>query len=137
MKTRSLINGLIVALIVLILYAIAGHDFVKFYFGGKSEMVAEAHSLNALCNAQGACPVVLDSWHAGGTRGGALFKGNLAYFVISGEGPAGGGQSTERQGFRLVYRFFMPDSWYEVQGGVGRQITSGWRSRGDTGLPAT
>jgi len=125
MKTRSVLNIMIVGVIVLILYTFAGHDYVKFYFGGKSEIVAEANSINALCNAQGACPVTLDSWQAGSTGGELLSKGNMVYFVTTGEGQT----DSQRQGFRLVYRVFMPDSWFEARGGVGRQVTSGWRDR--------
>lgn len=129
MKTRSVLNGLIVGTIVLILYAFAGHDFVKFHLGGKSEMVAEAKSINALCNAQGSCPASLDAWQASSTGGEALFKGNMVYFVTTEEGPADSEQGRQRQRFRLVYRFFMPDSWFEVRGGVGMQVTSGWSNR--------
>lgn len=131
MKMRSVLNGLIVGAIALVLYAFAGHDFVKFYLGGKSEMVASAMQINMQCNAQRACPTTLEQWQVRGTGGATLFKGNMLYFVTPGEGGAESEQGMGHQGFRLVYRFFMPDSWFEVQGGVGRQVTSGWKSRQD------
>ena len=38
-------------------------------------------------------------------------------------------ESKQSQTFKLVYCFFMPDNWFEVQGGVGKKVTSGWTGR--------
>jgi len=118
----------IIGLILLILYFFAGHDFAKFYFGGKSEILEAAEHINKLCNADGKCPTTLEGWRESHTAGN-LVKGNMFYFVTPEEGVKGSGEKNKNQTFRLIYRFSVPDHWFEVKGGVGRKVTSGWTGR--------
>jgi hypothetical protein len=38
--------------------------------------------------------------------------------------------SRKPQSFRLIYVMTFPtDDWFEVQGGVGKKVTSGWTGR--------
>ncbi|MEW6671624.1 MAG: hypothetical protein AB1427_07965 [Thermodesulfobacteriota bacterium] len=128
MKKKTVVNTLIVGSIFLIFYFFVGHDFVKFYFGGKTEILEAAEHINKLCNANGSCPTVLGGWQKA-YSGNHLFKGNMLYFVDTGEGGKDKGRSRKLQEFRLVYRFFMPDNWFEARGGVGMKVTSGWMDR--------
>ena len=129
MKMKTLINTLIIASILLILYFFVGHDFVKFFFGGKTEILEAAEHINKLCNANGSCPKTLEGWQVRGSGSKRLFKGNMIYFVTPGAGSKDSGKSEKYQDFRLVYRFFLPDDWFEAQVGVGKKVTSGWESR--------
>ena len=129
MKKKTVLNTLIIGSILLIPYFFVGHDFVKFYVGGRAEMLEAAAGINKQCNANGACPTILEGWHERSSRKGILFKGNMLYFVASDSGDNNSDNSKQHQSFRLVYRFFMPDDWFEVQGGVDKQVTSGWKSR--------
>lgn len=129
MKFRKAGNFLIVASVLLIIYLFAGHDFTKFYFGGKTEMLEVAGRVNKLCNDSGSCPATLEGWQARGSKTVPLSNGNMLYFVIDDKKGPHGAESKEFKGFRLVYRFFMPDDWFEVEGGVGKPISSGWKSR--------
>ena len=129
MKIKTIINTLIVGSIFLIIYFFAGHDFVRFYFGGKTEIHETAEHINRLCNANGSCPETLEGWQIRGEGSGMMFKGNMIYFITQAEGSKAGDQSKKHQEFKLVYRFFLPDHWYEARGGVGMKVSSGWESR--------
>lgn len=121
MKMKSVGNALIVGSILLIAYVFAGHDYVSFYLGGKAELLEAAESINRQCAANGACPTELPGWQPWGD-GRALAKGNMLYFASKEAGD-------KPQTFRLVYRFFMPDDWFEAAGGVDKPVTAGWKSR--------
>jgi len=129
MKKKPLFKALSVGVIVAILYYFVGHDFMTFYVGGKTELLATAAQINERCNADGACPAALEGWTPLGSRADVLSRDNMLYFVTAGETDAAGDQSKANQGFKLVYRFFMPDDWFEAGGGVGRTLTSGWTGR--------
>ncbi len=129
MKKKTVLNTLIIGSILLILYSFLGHDFVKFYFGGKTEILEAAAHINKLCNANGSCPTTLKGWQVWRSGSETLFKDNMLYFVTPGERSKDSDKSKKHQTFRLVYRFFMPDHWFEVQSGVGKKVTSGWKSR--------
>lgn len=120
MKMKSAGNALIVGSILLILYVFIGHDFVKFHLGGKTEMLELAEQISRQCNAEKACPPSLPGWQPYGNS--ALARGNMLYFLNTESGD-------QHQSFRLVYRFSMPDDWFEAEGGVDRQVSAGWKSR--------
>lgn len=122
-------NVLIIGSILLILYFFVGHDFVKFFFSGKTKILEAAAHINKLCNANGSCPLTLEGWQVRGSGSERLFKDNMIYFVTPGAGSKDSGKINKHQEFRLVYRFFLPDDWFEAQGGVGKKVTSGWKSR--------
>lgn len=126
---KNVVNTLIVGAILLIVYTFVGHDFVKFYFGGETELRQAAANINKLCNDNGSCPTTPDGWQRWGSGSEELFKDNMLYFVTPGEVEKDNEKSKKHQEFRLVYRFFMPSKWFEAQGGVGREVTSGWKSR--------
>jgi hypothetical protein len=115
-----------VASVFLIIYLFVGHGFTEFYFGGKTEMLEVAGRVNKLCNDSGSCPATLEGWQARGSKTMPLFNGNMRYFAMAEENSSHG---AKRKEFRLVYSFFMPDDWFEVEGGVGKPISSGWKSR--------
>jgi hypothetical protein len=129
MKKKSIVNILIISSILLILYFFVGHDFVKFYVGGKAEILNTAAEINKQCNADGACPTSLEGWQVRRDEPLMLSKGNMLYFVTTDKEDKDGDKGMKNQSFKLVYRFFMPDDWFEVQGGVGKQVISGWKSR--------
>ncbi|MFX1298406.1 MAG: hypothetical protein ACFFD2_26570, partial [Promethearchaeota archaeon] len=62
MKMKTVVNTLIIGSILLILYLFVGHGFVKFYFGGKKEILQTAALINDLCNSNGFCPLILEGW---------------------------------------------------------------------------
>lgn len=128
-RLRTLINTLIIGSILVILYSIVGHNYVRFYYGGKTEILEIATVINELCGSNRSCPLAIDGWQAlHGNRDG-LRKGSMFYFPAPGEGNKESGQSKKHQEFTLVYSFFEPDHWFEVQGGVDKKVTSGWKSR--------
>jgi len=129
MKKKTVVNTLIIGFILVILYIFLGHDFVKFFFGGKTQMLETAKHINKLCNANGLCPELLEGWQARGSGSKMLFKDNMIYFLTTGVGEKDSGKAKKHQEFRLVYRFFLPDHWFEVKGGFGKRVTSGWKSR--------
>lgn len=102
---------------------------MKFYLGGKTEILEVAARINKLCNDNGACPVTLEGWEESGRGSTTQRQNNMLYFKTSGESSKDGNKSKASDEFRLVYRFFEPDHWFEVDGGVGKTITSGWKSR--------
>ena len=87
-------------------------------------MLDTAAKINRFCNDAGACPAQLEGWQLQGDSG-MLSNNNLLYLPLTIEGS---GQGKPRQIFKLVYRFFVPE-WFEVQGGVGRELTTEWVSR--------
>lgn len=129
MKFTKAGNILIIASVVMLAYLFVGNGFTEFYFGGKTEMLEVAKRVNKLCNDNGSCPASLEGWQARGSKAVPLVNGNMLYFVIADENSSHGAKSKEYKGFRLIYSFFMPDDWFEVEGGVGKPISSGWKSR--------
>ncbi len=125
MKIGTLVNLLIVGLIFLILYSLIGYRYVEFYTTGKTKILAEAAQINRLCDENGMCPTVLDGWRPVSDGRKGLVKNNMRYFVTASEA----GEYVEKQNFILVYGFFEPDHWYQVQGGVGKTVTYAWVSR--------
>ena len=120
-------NIFVVGSILLILYAFIGHAFVEFYFGGKTEILNAGVQFNNLCNANGACPLTLEGWKG---ENGRLNKGRMLYIVPRVQGSEDNEKNTKPQTFKLIYRMaFPPDTWFEVQGGVGKNVTSGWTGR--------
>ena len=105
MKKKTVLNTLIIGIMLLIFYFFVGHDFVKFYFGGKKEILEAALHINKLCNANGSCPKTLERWQEWNS-GTPLFKGNMLYYVNPGEGIKDSAESKQSQTFKLVYRFF-------------------------------
>ena len=127
-KTRTFLNALILGSMLIIVYAVVLHGYVKFYLGGKSEINAAGEHINRLCHANAACPTALEGWQIPRTGSATLSRHNMLYFVESGKEDLN--RDTVRSDtFRLVYPFFAPDHWYEIQGGVDRAVTSGWKSR--------
>ena len=122
-------NFLIIGLILLIAYFHAGHGFTEFYFEGKTEILEVASRVNKICNDSGSCPTTLEGWRARGSKASPLFNGNMRYLVIAGDDKVNGGNGKEFSGFRLIYSLFMSDHWFEVEGGVGKPISAGWKSR--------
>lgn len=129
MKTKTLVNTLIAGSIFLILYYLAGHDYVKFYFGGETEILETAVQINNKCNTNGSCPATLEGWQAVGSRSNMLRKNGMLYIAISGKESKDRDKSVDYDAFKLIYSFFAPDHWFEVQGGVGKSVTSGWKNR--------
>lgn len=127
MKMKTVVKTLIISSILLILYLFIGHGFVEFYFGGKKEILQTATLINNLCNANGSCPLLLEGWEG---ENGKLRKGRMLYIPTPIPGSENNEQSIKPQSFRLIYVMpFPPDDWFEVQGGVGKKITSGWTGR--------
>lgn len=129
MRIKTILNWLIIGAILLIIYSVAGHGYVKFYFGGKADLIEAASNFNKICSANGSCPTAFEGWNKRGRVSDTLFKDNMVYFPATGEETGDSVKDKAPQSFRLVYGFFMPDHWFEVQGGVGKQISSGWKSR--------
>jgi hypothetical protein len=125
---RNIINILIVGFILFLLYLFLGQGSTEFNSGGKKEILESGARINELCNTNGSCPTTLEGWEKWGS-GVELSKGNMLYFVTPTEEGEGKDKIKKFQEFRLVYRFFMPDKWFEVQGGVGKKVTSGWKNR--------
>ncbi len=121
---KTILNTIIIGAIVLLLYSIVGHDFVKFYLGGQAEILETAANINKLCNDAGTCPAQLEGWQPQGD-GGMLSNGNLLYLPLPIDGNDKG---KTHQAFKLIYRFFLPE-WFEVQGGVNRELTTEWISQ--------
>ncbi|MDZ4163489.1 MAG: hypothetical protein U1C55_00010 [Smithellaceae bacterium] len=128
MKRKSVVNTLIIGSILLMFYVFAGHDFFKFYFSGKEEIIEAGEHINKICNANGSCPTTMERWQKSDS-GNHLLKGNMLYYVDFGQEIKGSSKMGKNQTFKIVYSFFMPDDWFEVQGGVGKKVTSGWTGR--------
>jgi len=127
MKMKTAVSTLIIISILLVLYLFIGHAFVEFYSGGKKEMLQTASLINNLCNAHGSCPSMLEGWEG---ENGRLRKGPLLYIATPIPGSQNDEKSLKPQSFRLIYVMsFSPDDWFEVQGGIGKKVTSGWTGR--------
>jgi len=111
----------------LIFYAMIGSQFVDFYFGGKESILSAGEEINKLCNEQGACPQKLIGWNK--ERDGLLRKGSMLYFFSTDKNFEEKDDNSGPQTFKIVYVMTMPDNWFEVRGGVGRELASGWESR--------
>ena len=118
---------LIIGSILLILYFTVGFNFAEFYFGGKTKILEAAAHINKLCNANGSCPLTLEGWQV--EKNGTLRKDKMLYFVVPVDGSKDSEKSIKPQAFRLVYMMTIPDHWFEAQGGVGKSVTSSWKSR--------
>jgi hypothetical protein len=104
-----------------------GHGFVEFYFGGKKAILQTASLINNLCNAHGSCPLMIESWEG---DNGRLRKGRMLYITAPIPGSENNEKSRKPQSFRIIYVMTFPqDDWFEVQGGVGKNVTSGWTGR--------
>jgi len=104
-----------------------GQGFVAFYLGGKEEILKTATIINSLCNASGSCPVTLEGWQG---ESGKLRKGQMLYMTTPVSGSGNNETGLNPQSFRLIYVMSFPtDDWFEVQGGVGKNITSRWTGR--------
>ncbi len=127
MKMKTVVNTLIISSILLTVYFFIGHGFVEFYFSGKKEILQTAALINNLCNANGSCPLMLEGWEG---ENGRLRKGRMLYIATPIPGKENNEKSHNPQSFRLMYVMtFPPDDWFEVQGGVGKKVTSGWTGR--------
>ena len=123
--TRVL-NILIVGSIIAILYLFVGRGWVEF---DRDEVLKIATEINKLCNDNGSCPTKLEGWEVLHEGRAALKRDMMIYYPISADEDASRQDNKDYQSFRLVYSFFMPDDWFEVQGGVNRQLTSGRKSK--------
>lgn len=118
---------LIISSILILLFIFIGQGFVAFYLGGKEEILKTAAIINNLCNASNSCPVALEGWHG---ENGKLRKGQMLYMTTPIPGSGNNETNLQPQSFRLIYVMSFPtDDWFEVQGGVGKKITSGWTGR--------
>lgn len=121
---KVIVNTLIIGSILFILYAVVGASYVDFYSGGKEELLSSAEKINKLCHANRECPTTLAGWQG---EGGTLSNGNMLY-ILSAE-DSGATKGKKHQSYKLIFRFFAPDEWFEAEGGVNRPVTSGWKSR--------
>lgn len=127
MKTKTVATAVIIVSILLILSLFMGNGFIGFYSGGKKEILRTAALINDRCNADGSCPLTLESWEG---EKGRLRKGQMMYIATSAPGSRDDEKGPKPQSFRLIYVMTFPtDDWFEVQGGVGRKVTSGWTGR--------
>lgn len=127
MKRKTVVNTLIISSIILITYIFIGHGFVEFYFGGKKDILQTAAFINDQCNANGSCPLTLENWRG---ENGRLRNGQKMYIVNPSPAGDNNQDSLKPKSFRLIYVMaFPPDDWFEVQGGVGKNVTSGWTGR--------
>jgi len=124
---KTVVKTLMISSILLMLYLFIGHGFVEFYYGGKKEILQTADLINNLCNAKGSCLLMLENWEG---ENGKLRKGRKLYIATPIPGSENNDKSLKPQSFKLIYVMaFPPDDWFEVQGGVGRKVTSGWTGR--------
>ena len=121
-----ILNIVIVGSIAAILYFIVGRGWVEF---DHDEVLKIAADINKLCNENRSCPTKLEGWEVLHEGRSALKRDMMIYYPISFDEDASTQNSKDYQSFRLVYSFFMPDDWFEVQGGVNKQLTSGQKSR--------
>lgn len=127
MKKKTVVKTLTIGSILLMLCLFIGQGIVEFYFSGKKEILQTAALINDLCNANGSCPVMLERWEG---ENGRLRKGRMLYMTTPIPGSENNEKSLKPQSFRLIYVMtFPPDDWFEVQGGVGKKVTSGWTGR--------
>lgn len=127
MKAKAVRNSLIAGSILLALYVLVGQGFVEYVFNGKDEIIKTADHINNLCNANGSCPLTLDGWTG---ENGRLRKGQMLYIATQNQTNKNDGMGDKPQSFKLIYVMAFPqDDWFEAQGGVGKNVTSGWTGR--------
>ena len=126
---RTVKSALTVGFIALVAYYFAGHGYLRFYPAGRSQMLQIAAQINQQCSAQRSCPKALAGWQAGDSESVMLSKEDLRYFASPTEGNNDKSGSGEYPAFRLIYRFFPPDHWFEARGGVNQAVSHGWQSR--------
>jgi len=127
MKKKTVVKTLTMGSILLLFCLFMGQGIVEFYFSGKKELLQTAALINDLCNANGSCPLMLESWDG---ENGRLRKGRMLYMTTPVPGSENDGKRLKPQTFRLIYVMaFPPDDWYEVHGGVGKKVISGWTGR--------
>ena len=127
MKMKTAVKTLTIGSILMLLCLFIGQGMIEFYFGGKKEMLQAAALVNNLCNANGSCPLMIEGWDG---ENGRLRKGRLLYMTAPIPGRENNEKSLSPQSFRLIYVMtFPPDDWFEVRGGVGKEVTSGWTGR--------
>jgi len=120
-------NIVIIVFIFLIFYFTVGFNFAEFYFGGKDAILNAGEKINKLCNDNGACPQEINGWQEKGQ--GRLGKDKMLYLIPISNSNKNSENNIKPQTFRIVYTMTIPDNWFEVQGGVGKQVTSSWKSR--------
>lgn len=127
MKMKTVVKTLTIGSVLFMLCLFIGQGIVEFYFSGKKEMLQTAALVNNLCNDNGSCPLLLESWEG---ENGRLRKGRMLYMTTPIHGSEKNEKSLKPQSFKMIYVMaFPPDDWFEVQGGVGKEVTSGWTGR--------
>lgn len=127
MKMKTVVKTLTIGSVLFMLCLFIGQGIVEFYFSGKKEMLQMAALVNNLCNDNGSCPLLLESWEG---ENGRLRKGRMLYMTTPIHGSEKNEKSLKPQSFKMIYVMaFPPDDWFEVQGGVGKEVTSGWTGR--------
>ena len=124
---KTVVKTLTIGSVLFMLCLFIGQGIVEFYFSGKKEMLQMAALVNNLCNDNGSCPLLLESWEG---ENGRLRKGRMLYMTTPIHGSEKNEKSLKPQSFKMIYVMaFPPDDWFEVQGGVGKEVTSGWTGR--------
>ena len=124
---KTAVKTLTIGSILFLLCLFIGQGIIEFYFSGKKEILQTAALINNLCNDNGSCPLVLESWEG---ENGRLRKGRMLYIATPLPGSENNEKSLKPQSFRLIYVMTFPaDDWFEVQGGIGKIVTSGWTGR--------
>ena len=124
---KTVVKTLTIGSVLFMLCLFIGQGIVEFYFSGKKEMLQTAALVNNLCNDNGSCPLLLESWEG---ENGRLRKGRMLYMTTPIHGSEKNEKSLKPQSFKMIYVMaFPPDDWFEVQGGVGKEVTSGWTGR--------
>lgn len=127
MKMKTVVKILTIGSILFTVCLFIGQGIVEFYLSGKKEMLQTAALVNNLCNDHGSCPLLLASWEG---ENGRLRKGRMLYMTTPIPGSEKNEKSLKPQSFKMIYVMaFPPDDWFEVQGGVGKEVTSGWTGR--------
>ena len=127
MKMKTVVKTLTIGSVLFMLCLFIGQGIVEFYFSGKKEMLQTAALVNNLCNDNGSCPLLLESWEG---ENGRLRKGRMLYMTTPIHGSEKNEKSLKPQSFKMIYVMALPpDDWFEVQGGVGKEVTSGWTGR--------
>ena len=121
-----ILNFLILGAIFAILYIFIGRGYVEF---DSAEVLKLAAEINKQCNDDGSCPARLDGWAVLREGKAELKKGPMIYYPVPVDEGVNSQKHTEYKSFRLVYGFFLPDNWFEAQGGVDKPLTSGWENR--------
>jgi hypothetical protein len=124
---RQTLNILIIGSIALILYTFLGKGYVDFEDVGKIEILKAADEINSLCQQNNSCPTDQEA-KAIIVEANLKISGSMIIYSPDVSKDDSDAQKQNIDTFRLIYAFFPPESdWYEVQGGVGETITSGWK----------